>query len=88
MVLPLYPAHRLHVAHHQLDPPLHSLFMAKLAGEAVNQITPLANIGGEPLKAYLLKHQAPTSRGLASVVINKTAQVLTGLLFTTLLYQR
>ena len=63
-------------------PRLRALFMSKLAGEAVNQLTPLANLGGEPLKAYLLRHQAPTSRGLASVVINKTAQVFTGLAFT------
>ncbi|NKB68824.1 MAG: flippase-like domain-containing protein [Candidatus Latescibacteria bacterium] len=65
-------------------PRLTTLFMAKLAGEAVNQLTPLANIGGEPLKAYLLRGQAPASRGLASVVINKTAQIFTGLIFTTL----
>ena len=65
-------------------PPLHLLFMAKLAGEAVNQLTILGNIGGEPLKAYLLKHQSPTSRGLASVVINKTAQIFAGLCFTSL----
>ena len=65
-------------------PGLRILFMAKLAGEAVNQLTPLANIGGEPLKAYLLKNQAPASRGLASVIINKTAQVMTGLVFTAL----
>jgi uncharacterized protein (TIRG00374 family) len=63
-------------------PRLRSLFMSKLAGEAVNQLTPLANLGGEPLKAYLLRHQAPTSRGLASVVINKTGQVFAGLVFT------
>jgi uncharacterized protein (TIRG00374 family) len=63
-------------------PRLLSLFMSKLAGEAVNQLTPLANLGGEPLKAYLLRQQSPTSRGLASVVVNKTAQVFTGLIFT------
>lgn len=63
-------------------PRLHHLFMSKLAGEAVNQLTPLANIGGEPLKAYLLKRETPTSLGLASVVINKTAQGITGLAFT------
>ena len=57
-------------------------FLVCLAGEAVNQLTPLANIGGEPLKAYLLKRETPTSLGLASVVINKTAQGITGLLFT------
>ena len=65
-------------------PRLRILFMAKLAGEAINQLTPLANIGGEPLKAYLLKRESPTSRGLASVVINKTAQAITGLIFTAI----
>ncbi len=65
-------------------PRLVSLFMSKLAGDAVNQLTPLANLGGEPIKAYLLRQQSPTSRGLASVVINKTAQVFTGLVFTAL----
>ena len=63
-------------------PQLRTLFMAKLAGEAVNQLTPLANLGGEPLKAYLLKNQSPASLGLASVVVNKMAQVITGLFFT------
>lgn len=63
-------------------PRLSSLFMCKLAGEAVNQLTPLANLGGEPLKAFLLRHQSPISRGLASVVVNKAAQVFTGLSFT------
>jgi len=63
-------------------PRLRQLFMSKLAGEAVNQLTPLANIGGEPLKAYLLKGETPTSLGLASVVVNKTAQGITGLVFT------
>lgn len=65
-------------------PRFHSLFMAKLAGDAVSQLTPLANLGGEPLKAYLLKSQAPTSAGLASVVVNKAAQLITGLAFTAL----
>ena len=65
-------------------PRLRTLFMTKLAGDAVSQLTPLANIGGEPLKAYLLRNESPTSRGLASVVINKTAQVITGLFFTAI----
>ena len=47
-------------------PRLRTLFMGQLAGEAVNQLTPLANIGGEPLKAFLLKRQSPVSRSLAA----------------------
>lgn len=62
-------------------PSFAALFKAKLAGDAVSQLTPLANLGGEPLKAYLLKNQAPASLSLASVFINKTAQILTGLVF-------
>ena len=68
----------------QKRPRLRSLFMAKFAGEAVNQLTPLANLGGEPLKAYLLKRETTASNGLAAVVINKAAQMLTGIIFTTL----
>lgn len=63
-------------------PSLKALFTAKLAGEAVNQLTPLANLGGEPLKAYLLKKHTPGPRGMASVLIDKTVQLVVGLVFT------
>ena len=65
-------------------PRLLTLFAAKLAGEAVNQLTPLANLGGEPVKAYLLTHRTPGPRGMASVVVDKTAQIAVGLSFTVL----
>ena len=65
-------------------PRLPVLFAAKLAGEAVNQLTPLANLGGEPVKAYLLTHRTPGPRGMASVVVDKTAQLVVGLTFTIL----
>ena len=65
-------------------PRLLTLFAAKLAGEAVNQLTPLANLGGEPVKAYLLTHRTPGPRGMASVVVDKTAQIAVGLSFTIL----
>ena len=63
-------------------PRLLTLFAAKLAGETVNQLTPLANLGGEPVKAYLLTHRTPGPRGMASVVVDKTAQLVVGLSFT------
>ena len=65
-------------------PRLHTLFAAKIAGEAVNQLTPLANIGGEPVKAYLLTQKTPSPRGMASVIVDKTAQLIVGLAFTIL----
>jgi len=54
------------------DIPLSVLLRARLAGEAVNLTTPTASVGGEPLKAYLLRPYAPPSEGLASVIVDKT----------------
>lgn len=49
------------------------LTMLQIAGKAANLLTPLAPIGGEPLKAYLLRLRGiPLGEGLASVVISKT----------------
>jgi glycosyltransferase 2 family protein len=55
--------------------PLPVLLRARLAGEAVNLVTPTAAVGGEPLKAYLLRPYVPLGEGLASVVMDKTAVV-------------
>ncbi len=65
-------------------PGITALFKGKLAGEAVSQITPLANLGGEPLKAYLLRKKTSSSDALAAVVVNKAAQTLTGIAFSAL----
>ena len=35
--------------------PLLGLFLTRMAGEAVNSVTPTAAVGGEPVKAYLLR---------------------------------
>ena len=54
----------------------------RTAGEVVNMTTPTAYVGGEPLKAFLLKrHQIPMVDGLASVVIAKTIMTLAQVLF-------
>ncbi len=54
--------------------PLHRLYLARLPGEAVNNLTPAGAIGGEPVKVYMLRTLGvPTDRALASVVIAKTA---------------
>lgn len=56
----------------------HSLFASRLAGEALNYVTPFAALGGEPVKAKILKdrHQVPWSDSVASLVIAKTSLVL------------
>lgn len=59
------------------------LFRARLAGEAVNYVTPAAWIGGEPVKAMLLsrRHGVPMADGIASVVVAKTTFTFSMLLF-------
>jgi uncharacterized protein (TIRG00374 family) len=57
--------------------PFWRLMAIRTAGEVVNMTTPTAYLGGEPLKAYLLKqHNVPIAEGAASVVIAKTAMTL------------
>lgn len=54
------------------------LFALRAAGEAVNAITPTAYLGGEPVKAWLLaRHGIPLPSALASVLVSKTALMLT-----------
>jgi uncharacterized protein (TIRG00374 family) len=57
----------------------------RTAGEAVNMTTPTAYVGGEPLKAYLLKkYNVPMVEGLASVIIAKTTMTIAEVLFILL----
>lgn len=59
------------------------LYLIRHAGEAVNNLTPTAGLGGEPLKAYLLRrHGVAAEDGIASVVIAKTAVVSSQFAFT------
>jgi len=67
------------------DIPFWRVFAIRTAGEVVNMTTPTAYIGGEPLKAYLLKkHNVPMVEGLASVVIAKTTMTIAEVLFILL----
>lgn len=65
--------------------PLWRWSLARLAGEAINNLTPTANIGGEPVKVYMLRaHGLTTDAGLASVVIAKTALTVSQVVFVLL----
>jgi glycosyltransferase 2 family protein len=57
------------------DIPFNVLLRARLAGEAVNLVTPTASVGGEPLKAYLIRPYVALPEGLGSVVVDKTTVV-------------
>lgn len=62
--------------------PLGRLTRLRLAGEAINSITPTAYLGGEPLKAHLL-HRAgiPGPDAVAAVVVAKTAVIASQIIF-------
>lgn len=65
--------------------PFRVLFLARMAGEAVNSVTPTATLGGEPLKAQLLRaYGVPGTDGLASIVVAKTALTIAQSLFTAI----
>lgn len=58
------------------------LFSIRMAGEAVNKVTPLASMGGEPLKAYLLTRcGVPTAQAGASVAVAKNIMTLAQIAF-------
>lgn len=61
--------------------PFGVLFLARLAGTAFNQILPAATVGGEPVKALLLKTHLPLSSTLASVVTAKLTYSLAQAVF-------
>ena len=58
-----------------------TLLTVRLAGEAFNATTPTASMGGEPVKAYLLRPRVPLGEGLASVIVAKTTVTLSQGLF-------
>lgn len=56
--------------------PLHKLFLYRLIGQAISYITPSAHIGGEPIRAILLKrHNIELSKGFSSVIIDKSIEI-------------
>lgn len=57
--------------------PFSRLFWVQRAGEAANKVTPLASLGGEPLKIYLLARDgAKMKDAFASVAVSKTLMTL------------
>jgi uncharacterized protein (TIRG00374 family) len=58
-----------------------ALLSARLAGEAFNATTPTASVGGEAVKAWLLRPSVPLGESLPSVVIAKTTITVSQALF-------
>ena len=61
-----------------------SLLGARLAGETVNLITPLASVGGEAMKAWLLRRDARLGESVPALIIAKTTITIAQTLFLML----
>ncbi len=65
---------------------LYRLFKVLLFGVALERVTPLAGLGGEPIKALVLKrhHGVPYGEGTASLVLTRMTDVLALVVFITI----
>ena len=76
---------RFTLGQHNAAVPFSRLFVIRTAGELVNATTPTAYVGGEPLKAHLLKQYAiPMVDGVASVIVAKTAMTIAQIVYILL----
>lgn len=62
-----------------------ALWKIRLVGSAVNNLTPVVGLAGEPVKAVLLKQQldVPYREGVASLFVAKTANLIALVVFLT-----
>lgn len=73
---------QLTLGRHKAAVPFARLFIIRTAGELVNATTPAAYVGGEPLKASLLKtFSVPMADGLASVIVAKTTMTIAQIIY-------
>src|SRR2546428_3158990 len=56
--------------------PFHRLLAARCAGDAVNVLTAVASVGGEAIKAWVLRREIPYAESVPSLVVSKTAEVV------------
>jgi uncharacterized protein (TIRG00374 family) len=70
---------------HNVHIPFWKLFLFRLAGFSVGYLTPSAQMGGDPLRALLLRREkVPTSIAFSSVLIDKSLEMGTNLTFAVI----
>jgi uncharacterized membrane protein YbhN (UPF0104 family) len=57
-------------------PAFHRLLAARCAGEAVNLLTALGSVGGEAVKAWLLRSEVPYEASVPSLILAKTTLIV------------
>jgi uncharacterized protein (TIRG00374 family) len=61
--------------------PFHRLLGARMAGDALNVATALASVGGEAMKAWLIRRDVPYEESVPALVIAKTTATVAQALF-------
>ena len=62
-------------------PPLKPLLWVKLVGEALGNVMPASQIGKEFAKVMMLRQRMGVSAGVSSLVLTKTGEMISGLIF-------
>jgi glycosyltransferase 2 family protein len=61
--------------------PFRRLYGARLAGEAMNLVTALGPVGGEPIKAWLVRRHVAYQESVPALLVAKTSETLAMTLF-------
>ncbi|HEY3065189.1 MAG TPA: lysylphosphatidylglycerol synthase transmembrane domain-containing protein [Methylomirabilota bacterium] len=61
--------------------PFHRLLGARMAGDALNVATALASVGGEAMKAWLIRRDVPYEESVPALVVAKTTATVSQALF-------
>jgi len=56
----------------------------KIISDAFNTLLPTVNLGGDMARAYLINREIPLSEGIPGVMIDKTIEFISGLVFMTI----
>ncbi len=61
--------------------PLLPLFRAKIISDSLNALIPSAGVGGDAARAFLIRRYVPLSEGIPGVLLDKTIEFSSGVLF-------
>lgn len=53
----------------------------KIISDTMNTVLPTANLGGDAMRAYLIKPRIPLKEGVAGILVDKTVESVAGTLF-------
>jgi len=68
---------------HGIRIPFYKLFIYRVADFSISFLTPSANVGGEPIRAYLLsQHNIKFKKAFSSVIVDKSIELTLNGLFT------